>query len=323
MAENPARLGGPLVRPPSSLFALIRIFPASLFFFGLLGSSGLAEPTTRWTMLNVTPAEAQADCHLLEMPDGSRVLIDAADAVDAPGAAVAHLQRLGVSRLALVIISHFHRDHYGRLLDLIKSGVTVDKVVLNVPDKSSADREMPWGCDWNDVQAVLAELRARQIPYATPKAGDRIYELKTPDGTVCSIDVLCLYDGKNTPIGPTDVNDTSIVMRVSHGPTRILFTGDLNHSLGTFLATSALDLRADLLKVPHHGTEGVAPNEFFDRVGARAVLVPSPKHLWESARSMRIRNYFLEHQIPVYVSGLQGNVTVTLTSHGYKIETEH
>jgi beta-lactamase superfamily II metal-dependent hydrolase len=305
------------------MLPLIRNFFPSLFFFSLVVSSSLAEPSTRWTLLNVAPAEAQADCHLLEMPDGSKVLIDAADAVDAPGAAVAHLQRLGISRLALVIISHFHRDHYGRLLDIIKSGVTIDKVILNVPDKNSADREMPWGCDWKDVQAVLAELRARNIPYVTPKAGDRLFEAKTPAGTVCSIDVLCLYDGKNAPIGPTDVNDTSIIVRVSHGPTRILFTGDLNHALGAYLATSEVDLRADLLKVPHHGTEGVAPNEFFDRVGARAVLIPSPKHLWESARSMRIRNYFMEHKIPVHVSGLQGNVTVTLTNQGFKIETEH
>ena len=111
-------------------------------------------------MLNVTPGQAQADCHLLQMPDGSNVLIDAADAADAPGAAVAHLQRLNIHRLSLVIISHFHRDHYGRLIDILNTGITVDRVILNVPDKQSADREIPWGCDWNDVQAVLTECVA-------------------------------------------------------------------------------------------------------------------------------------------------------------------
>ncbi len=273
-------------------------------------------------MFNVTPAEGQADCHLLQLPDGSNVLIDAAEAWDAPGAAIANLQRLGIYHLNLVIISHFHRDHYGRLLDLIRYGFQIDRVVLNVPSRIVADREIPWGCDWNDVQALLAELRFRNIPYSTPKAGDRIYEVKTSSGLIAGIDVLCAYDGVNTPVGQTDVNDTSIILRVFHGSTRILFTGDLNNSLGTYLAASKTDLKADLLKVPHHGTEGAAPNEFFDRVGAGAVLIPSPKHLWESARSMRIRNYFLDHKTPVYVSGLKGNVTVTLTGHGYMIETE-
>ena len=274
-------------------------------------------------MLNVTPREEPADCHLLEMPDGAHLLIDAADGGDAPGTAVASLQRRGIHHLALVVISHFHRDHYGRLLDLVRAGITIDKVWLNVPDPRAAEREKPWGCDWNDVQSVLAELRARQIPFATPQAGDRLYEVQSPDGTVAGLEVLCLYYGVNTPVGQTDVNDTSIILRVFHGTTRILFTGDLNYALGAYLAAGNLDLHAALLKVPHHGTDTVAPNEFFDRVGAQAAFVPAPRQLWESARSKRVRNYFIEHGTPTYVSGLCGDVTVTLTAHGYTIETEH
>jgi competence protein ComEC len=273
-------------------------------------------------MLNVTPAEGQADCHLVQFPDSTIVLIDPADAWDAPGLAVAHLKRLAVQKLDLVIISHFHRDHYGRLLDIIDAGIDVRRVILNVPDKASADREKPWGCDWEHVQSVLAVLRERHIPYSTPRAGERLLEIKLPDGSTAGIDVLCAYDALNTPVGPTDVNDTSIIMRVFHGHTRVLFTGDLNHALGAYLANNHPDLKADLLKVPHHGTEGTAPNEFFARVGAKAALVPSPKPLWESARSMRIRNYFREHAVPTFVSGLNGNVTVNLTVDGYRIETE-
>lgn len=298
------------------------LFLTSLVILTFASPPGFAEQITRWTMLNVTPAEAQADCHLLEMPDGAKILIDAADAIDAPGIAIAHLQRLKIKHLALVIISHFHRDHYGRLLDIVKSGIKIDRVILNVPAKSCADREIPWGCDWNDVQATLDQLKANHIPYSTPKAGDRLWEFKTRRGIICGIDVLCCYDGLNSPLGATDVNDTSIILRVFHGKTRILFTGDLNHTLGAYLAKSNVDLKADLLKVPHHGTEGVAPNEFFDRVDASSVLIPSPKTLWESARSMRIRNYFIEHRIPFFVSGINGNVTVTMTARGYTIKTE-
>jgi beta-lactamase superfamily II metal-dependent hydrolase len=93
--------------------------------------------------------------------------------------------------------------------------------------------------------------------------------------------------------------------------------------MGSFLARSDFDLRADLLKVPHHGTEGCAPNEFFARVNPKAALVPSPKALWLSLRSKRIRDYFSAHSIPTYVSGIDGDVTVTMTAQGYSIETEH
>jgi len=142
------------------------------------------------------------------------------------------------------------------------------------------------------------------------------------DGTViASRDVRCCDDGFKNPVGPTDVNDTSIVLRVWHGPTRILFTGDLNRPIGAYLAASGADLKADILKAPHHGTEGTVPDEFFDRVGASAVLVPSPKGLWQSPRSLRIRNYFLDRKVPVYVSGIHGEVIVTLDGTGYMIET--
>jgi len=292
----------------------------------LVASINLAhadENAVRWTMFNVTGPVAQADCHFLQFPDGSNVLIDAADAIDVPGAALAHLNKLHIHHLSLVVISHFHKDHYGRLIDILNAGIRVDRVVLNVPDKKSADREIPWGCDWKDVQATLGELRDRGIPFTTPKLGERIFERKSKDGVVAGMDVICCFDGLNTPVGPTDVNDTSIVIRLSYGKKRVLFTGDLNDAIGSYLVKSTTDLTADLLKAPHHGADGTVPNAFYDRVKASAVLVPSPKVIWESARSMRTRDYFIEHHVPIYVSGINGDVTVTITKDSYTIHTEH
>ncbi len=277
---------------------------------------------TRWTMINVCSEGAQADCHHLSLADGTHVLIDAADAVDKPGAALAYLKKHRIKKIRLVVISHFHSDHYGRLVEIIKAGVAVERVAINLPgDRRVADREMPWGCNWEDVQAVLAFLRDRGIPYFTPKAGERLVEL-THEGVLTALDTVCLYDGINTPIGETDINDTSILVRFTHGTTRALFTGDLNLALGTYLATSEYDLKADILKVPHHGTEGIAPNEFFKRVGARAALVPSPTELWFSLRSKRVRDYFKEAGTPTYVSGMHGDVTVRFTGTDFTIATE-
>ena len=279
-------------------------------------------PETRWTMINVTPAEVQADCHLIEFPDGSKALIDVADAADAPGAALGFLNRRNIRHIDLVVISHFHQDHYGRLVDLIKSGVSVGRVAINLPaSREIADVERPWGCDWDDVQATLQFLRDQKVPYFTPKAGDRLIEMSVR-GVSVHLDVVCLYDGINTPIGRTDMNDTSIIVRLAHGATRALFTGDLNSPIGAFLATSDFDLTADLLKAPHHGTEATAPNEFYARVSPKAVLVPSPTKLWYSMRSKRTREYFKERNVPAYIAGVHGNVTVVLTAQSFSVQSE-
>jgi competence protein ComEC len=281
---------------------------------------------TRWTMINVTPGQVQADCHLIEFPDGSNVLIDIADAMDSPGRALAFLKNHKIRHINLVIISHFHKDHYGRLRDLVNSGIKVDRVACNIPaTREQMDREHQGTplADWDDMMSVLELLREKQISYFRPKAGDRLMEVPVAPGLIASLDVVCLYDGIHTPIGKTDINDTSIIVRLSHGPVRALFTGDLNSPLGTWLAQGNFDLKADLLKAPHHGTEGCAPNAFFDRVDPKAVLVPTPTTYWFSLRSKRIRDYFSEHHIPTYVSGINGNVTVVMTAKGFTIQEEH
>lgn len=274
-------------------------------------------------MLHVQGQVGQADCHLITLPDGRHVLVDAGEGVDAPGAALAQLQRHGVTHIALAILSHFHFDHYGHLVEMIDAGIKVDRVIMNIPgDRRIADREMPWGCDYDHVMATLAALRERGVPCETPRAGDRLIGYTAPDGTATGIDVICAYDGITTPIGETDINDTSIVMQLFHGTTRVLFTGDLNHSLGAYLARSDTDLEADILKAAHHGTEGCPPNEFYDRVSPGAVLVPSPTGLWLSQRSSRTRNYFFDRGTPALVNGLHGNVTVWVSSGSYRVQSE-
>lgn len=281
-----------------------------------------SDTAVRWTMLNITQRTDVADSHLLQTPNGHTIVIDMGLLGDSPNAVINQLKEKHITNIDLVVISHFHIDHYGALLDVHDAGISIKKVIVNVPDKAAADPERPWGCNLDHVHEVLAGLRARNIPYHTPAIGERLWEERTASGIVTSLDVVCLYDGLNTPIGRTDVNDTSIILRLAIGSTRALFTGDLNHALGQYLADSELDLSAHILKVPHHGLESAAPNEFFTRVGAKAALVPCPRHLWESDRAARIRCYFATHKVPIYVSGLDGTVTATMTEHGYTIVTE-
>jgi len=320
------------------LFRCIRVNTALLLTLACFGGLTLCElqaasedsassvlgGMTRWTMINVTPKTAQADCHLLEFPDGTKVLVDPADAVDAPGTALAYLQQHQIKHLELVVISHFHLDHYGRLVDIVKAGIQIDRVAINLPaDRSVADRERPWGCDWDHVQSVLQFLRERKIPYFTPIAGE-VLIARVVNGVAVKLEVVCLYDGIHTPVGETMVNDTSIVLRLSHGATRALFTGDLDLRLGAWLAQSHFDLAADIIKVPHHGAEVHPPNEFYDRVNPKVALVSAPKALWlGSLRCKRLRDYFSAHSIPAYVTGLNGHVTVNMTAQGFSIQPEH
>ena len=108
-------------------------------------------------------------------------------------------------------------------------------------------------------------------------------------------------------------------MKLSNGAQSILFAGDLNKQVGDFLTKNAYELQADIIKVPHHGTESTVTNIFFDTVRAKIALVPSPTHLWISERSRRIREYLQDKKTGIYVSGVNGDVSLLIWKDKYQV----
>jgi len=161
------------------------------------------------------------------------------------------------------------------------------RVYVNVPDRSLCDREYPWGCDRWEIARTIRALQAHGVVVQSIKQDDIFIE---HDDIV--LRALYAFNGVDTPVGMTDVNDTSVILSLTHGAMRVLFPGDLNHPLGQYLAGQKdLRLRANLLKVPHHGTESVAPDIFFDWVNPELAVVPSSFGMFQSPRSLRIRNW--------------------------------
>jgi competence protein ComEC len=70
----------------------------------------------------------------------------------------------------------------------------------------------------------------------------------------------------------TAVNDVSVVLRASTALGRVLLTGDVELSAQSALLASGADLRADVLKVPHHGSRYSSP-AFLAAVHPRLALV--------------------------------------------------
>ncbi len=255
-----------------------------------------------WTMLPVNEAIQQADAHLIQTRTGSTLLIDAGFT---DGAILPLLQKYGIKKIDLILISHPHKDHYGGLWTLLGGVIPIGKVVMNFPLRQVCDPEKGWGCDFEDLEKLKVRAREKGTEILASKAGDILFKEEQ-----ISLQTLVAYDGLNTPVGQTDINDTSIIAMLKVGATKVLFTGDLNDRMGSYLAHHSSLLNADILKVPHHGTEGVAPDLFFERVSPLLAMVPSPAHLWKSERSSRIRKFFKNAGIPTLVSGREGSVVV-------------
>lgn len=265
-------------------------------------------------MININSGILQGDAHLLKFPDGKVIMIDSGDNENVLGP---YLKSIQLKSIDKILVSHPHRDHFGGINAILDTGIQVKEVRINLPTKEQCDAENP-RCDWVQLQGILDRLKKLKIPVKSEKKGDCY--LNSKEISLC---VLYAYNGIKTPIGKTDINDTSVILKLKVSGKSVLFTGDLNQPMGTFLSKNGKNLKADILKVPHHGTTNVAPNEFFDVVAPETALVPSPKHLWESERSKRVHDYFTSKKIPTYVNGLNGNVIVDFVSkEHFEIKTD-
>jgi competence protein ComEC len=279
--------------------------------------SSATPPDFKWTMVDVNYSTQQADAHVITVENGKTILIDAGHRSTAKKSLIPFLQKEAIHEFDTVFISHPHKDHYGGLEALLDNDIKIREIYFNIPNKAVCDREIPWGCDYDDVQALHNKLKNKGVIIKIAVAGQK-YNL----GKDTRMEILYAFDGIHTPVGKTDVNDLSLIMMLRHNQFNFLFTGDLNHKIGSYIAASSDNIDADILKVPHHGAEVVAPNTFFQKVAPAHALVPAPKELWLSKRSERVRKWFLNNDIPVYVNGISGHVTVAVNGNNLTIQTE-
>ncbi|MGY2128396.1 ComEC/Rec2 family competence protein [Blastococcus sp. SYSU DS0617] len=188
----------------------------------------------------------------LVLPTGGRgeaVLLDAGPDVAAVDRC---LDDLGVDRLPLVLLSHLDADHVGGLTGAL-DGRSVGVVATGA--LSPIDDRLP------TVDAVIRRAgaeRIRLVPGDRREAGAVVLEVLAPE--------------PERATAAAEVNDLSLVVRATVRGVRVLLTGDLGAEAEARLRTSGVDLRADVLKVPHHGSADADPG-FLTGTGARAALI--------------------------------------------------
>lgn len=171
----------------------------------------------------------QADCILLEC-DNAYALIDGGNAADGD-TVVEYLEAQGVQRLNLVVGTHPHEDHIGGLEAVLKAFPADHIWSSALPYTNSI------------VNSFVNAAKGQGKEPVTPQIGQ----------------TFRLGGALITVLGPVrtdyeDANNLSLVLMVEFGETRFLFTGDMERDAELELLDSGADVKADVLKVGHHGS---------------------------------------------------------------------
>jgi len=224
----------------------------------------------------------QADCALLAS-GGHFMLIDGGNNDDAEHI-VTYLQNAGVKKLDLVVGTHPHEDHIGSLDAAIEA---FDIGAVYMPDVSA---------DTETYRDVLDAVKGKGLRVQHPVPGD-------------------VLDFNGLPVeifGPvkeySNLNNHSIVLRVSVGETAFLFTGDVEIEGEYDILEQGFDISADVLKVSHHGSSGSSVEEFLAYTDADyAVISVGEGNIYDHPEAVtlkRLQNYGME----IYRTDEQGTI---------------
>jgi competence protein ComEC len=197
----------------------------------------------------------QGDAVLVEVPDatgGVRMLMDGGP--DAT-AALQGLRRLGVRRLDVVAISHAHHDHTGGLPAVLRE-LEVGVLLLGPAPLDPASAAL-------SAAETVRVAGQRGVPIRSASAGQQF--------ALGSAQVRVLSPPADGSLGD-DLNENSLVLRVATPDGTILLTGDAEILAQERLLRHPETLRADVLKVPHHGGN-TSVERFFREVGAHTALI--------------------------------------------------
>ena len=233
----------------------------------------------------------QADAILIEN-DKKYMLIDAGNNEDGD-LLVNYFKDKNITDFEYVVATHPHEDHIGGMDNIIKN-FNIKNYYM--PDCYTTTKTF---------EEILDALEEKNLSFETPDIdsefllGDALFKV--------------LYTGTDK----RDLNNTSIVLRMTYKDVSFMFTGDATNV--TEKKILAKDLQSDVLKVGHHGSQYSTSDEFLDKVNPKyAIISVGTGNVYDHPKDITLNKL---KGIEVHRTDKEGTIRVISDGKNIDIET--
>lgn len=192
----------------------------------------------------------QGDSELIQV-DGKNILIDAGTS---DKKALNYLKSIGITSIDYVIATHPHEDHIGSMDDVINN---FNVGTFYAPKITTTTKT---------YENMVKALKSKNLKINVPKVGQ---ELSVGKATLT---FLAPNSSKYE-----DMNNYSVVIKLQYGSKSFIFMGDAEDVSEKEILGKQLDIRADVLKVGHHGSHSSTTQAFLDKVNSKYSVISCEK----------------------------------------------
>ncbi|MEJ7624511.1 MAG: ComEC/Rec2 family competence protein [Pyrinomonadaceae bacterium] len=260
----------------------------------------------------------QGDSALVTLPDGRTMLVDGGGRMnyrrnsdvesesfipDTLGIGEAVVSQVlwakGLSRIDHLVATHSDADHAQGLIDVAKN--------FDIGSAAFTVAESP-----DQYAGLRRVLKRTDTPVETVARGD---VLKFGD---VRIEVLW---PESTPSPRASDNDRSLVLRIIFGSRSFLLTGDIERGAEYALLQGGASVKADVVKVPHHGSQTSSTHDFVDAVGATYAVISVGRRSQFGHPHKDVVTRWKAARVNLMTTGERGTITVSTDGRDLQITT--
>lgn len=251
----------------------------------------------------------QGEATFIKTPSGQNILIDGGGTYKkgfdiGERVVLPFLLNHGVRKIDVIIATHPHPDHMRGLVDIVKA-LQVDKLFLN---KDNPDYDF-----------------YRELKNTALKKGTRIKRVASPSHyEIGEVRIIFFhpsdeFNQMNSKV--VDENNRSLVFKLVYKKFSVLFVSDIQREAEDHLLKANYPLKANILKVPHHGSKTSSTDSFLRNVAPDIAVISVGQNNWFGFPSQEVIKRLKEMNTDIYQTSKHGSIQLISNGNDYSAVT--